>query len=89
MATAIPKITDQFGLRDVAWYSSGFFMTTAGFQSSWGKIYRYFPLKIGFLSALGYVMLVRRVQTLLYRESIIPVDGIILTPELVGSPGLL
>ncbi|KAK8101981.1 GliA, partial [Apiospora kogelbergensis] len=55
VATAIPKITDQFGLRDVAWYSSAFFMTTAGFQSSWGKIYRYFPLKIGFLSALGYV----------------------------------
>ncbi|KAK8007959.1 hypothetical protein PG991_010510 [Apiospora marii] len=55
VATAIPKITDQFGLRDVAWYSSGFFMTTAGFQSSWGKIYRYFPLKIGFLSALGLI----------------------------------
>ncbi|KAK8041619.1 efflux pump antibiotic resistance protein [Apiospora phragmitis] len=53
VATAIPKITDVFGLRDVAWYSSAFFMTTAGFQSSWGKIYRYFPLKIGFLSALG------------------------------------
>ncbi|KAK8030317.1 GliA [Apiospora arundinis] len=55
VATAIPKITDVFGLRDVAWYSSAFFMATAGFQSSWGKIYRYFPLKIAFLSALGLI----------------------------------
>ena len=53
VATAIPKITDQFhSLDDVAWYGSAFFLTLASFQSTWGKIYRYFPLKISFLSAI-------------------------------------
>ncbi|KAK3685144.1 major facilitator superfamily domain-containing protein [Podospora appendiculata] len=53
VATAIPKITDEFhGLEDVAWYGSAFFMTFGGFQSSWGKIYKYFPLKTSFLIAI-------------------------------------
>lgn len=53
MATAIPKITDEFhGLEDVAWYSSAFFMTVAGFQSTWGKVFKYFPLKISYFVAL-------------------------------------
>ncbi|KAK5654929.1 hypothetical protein OQA88_6685 [Cercophora sp. LCS_1] len=53
VATAIPKITDEFhGLEEVAWYGSAFFMTVGGFQSSWGKIYKYFPLKISFLAAI-------------------------------------
>ncbi|EED18980.1 efflux pump antibiotic resistance protein, putative [Talaromyces stipitatus ATCC 10500] len=50
VATAIPKITDQFhSLDDVSWYGSAFLMTTGGFQSTWGKVYKYFPLKISFL----------------------------------------
>ncbi|KAK2016427.1 MFS general substrate transporter [Colletotrichum eremochloae] len=54
VATAIPKITDDFhGLSDVSWYSSAFFMTTAGFQSTWGKAYKYFPIKITFLISIG------------------------------------
>ncbi|KAK0636149.1 major facilitator superfamily-domain-containing protein [Bombardia bombarda] len=53
VATAIPKITDEFGgLEDVAWYGSAFFMTVGGFQSTWGKTYKYFPLKTSFLAAI-------------------------------------
>lgn len=53
VATAIPKITDEFhGLDDVSWYSAAFFMTIGGFQSAWGKVYKYFPLKISFLISI-------------------------------------
>lgn len=53
VATAIPRITDEFhGLGDVSWYSSAFFMTVGGFQSTWGKAYKYFPLKITFLLSI-------------------------------------
>jgi MFS family permease len=53
VATAIPKITDQFhSLGDVSWYGSAYFMTLGGFQTTWGKGYKYFPLKATFLSAL-------------------------------------
>ncbi|KAK4191252.1 major facilitator superfamily domain-containing protein [Podospora australis] len=53
VATAIPKITDEFdGLQDVAWYGAAFFMTVGGFQSTWGKVFKYFPLKISFLLSI-------------------------------------
>ncbi|KAL9121673.1 MAG: hypothetical protein Q9187_001772, partial [Circinaria calcarea] len=53
VATAIPKITDKFhSLDDISWYGSAFFMTLAGFQSMWGKAYKYFPLKISFLTSI-------------------------------------
>ncbi|KAF4469466.1 major facilitator superfamily transporter [Fusarium albosuccineum] len=53
VATAIPKITDEFrGLDKVSWYSTAFFMTNGGFQSAWGKAYKYFPLKLTFLSSV-------------------------------------
>ncbi|RKK78732.1 putative efflux pump gsfJ [Fusarium oxysporum] len=53
VATAIPKITDEFqSLTDVSWYSSAFFMTLGGFQSAWGKAYKYFPLKLSFMMAI-------------------------------------
>ena len=53
VATAIPKITDEFhGLEMVSWYGAAFFMTNGGFQSSWGKAYRYFPLKTTFLATV-------------------------------------
>ncbi|KAL2257810.1 hypothetical protein VTK26DRAFT_9135 [Humicola hyalothermophila] len=52
VATAIPKITEQFEtLADVGWYGSAFFMTLGGFQSTWGKVFKYFDLKFGFLAA--------------------------------------
>ncbi|KAK5313082.1 hypothetical protein LTR93_011077 [Exophiala xenobiotica] len=39
VATAIPRITDQFhSLGQIGWYGSAFFLTLASFQSSWGKV---------------------------------------------------
>ncbi|KAL8735015.1 MAG: hypothetical protein Q9166_001140 [cf. Caloplaca sp. 2 TL-2023] len=53
VATAIPRITDQFhSLDQVGWYGSAFFLTLAAFQSTWGKAYKYFPLKLGFLLSI-------------------------------------
>ncbi|TPX11354.1 uncharacterized protein E0L32_001172 [Thyridium curvatum] len=53
VATAIPKITDEFqGLDKASWYGAAFFMANGGFQSSWGKAYRYFPLKFTFLTSV-------------------------------------
>ncbi|KAI0148994.1 major facilitator superfamily transporter, partial [Pestalotiopsis sp. NC0098] len=53
VATAIPSITNEFhGLEKVSWYGSAYFMTFAGFLASWGKAYRYFPIKWGYLLAL-------------------------------------
>ncbi|MCJ1387671.1 hypothetical protein MMC18_000514 [Xylographa bjoerkii] len=53
IATAIPRITDEFhSLDQVGWYGSAFFLTLASFQSTWGKAYKYFPLKISFLLAI-------------------------------------
>ncbi|KAJ5799057.1 uncharacterized protein N7518_001125 [Penicillium psychrosexuale] len=53
IATAIPRITDDFhSLGDVAWYGSAFFLVTAGFQTAWVKAYGFFSLKITFLLAI-------------------------------------
>ncbi|KAL4804556.1 major facilitator superfamily domain-containing protein [Aspergillus unguis] len=53
IATAIPRITDDFhSLGDVAWYGSSFFLVTASFQTAWGKAYGFFSLKLTFLLAL-------------------------------------
>ncbi|KAJ5772552.1 hypothetical protein N7520_003081 [Penicillium odoratum] len=53
VATAIPRITDQFhSLDDASWYGSAFLMTTGGFQSTWGKVYKFFHLKTSFLLAV-------------------------------------
>ena len=52
VATAIPKITDEFQQLDlVGWYASGFFITIRSFQSTFGKVYELFPLKAGLLLA--------------------------------------
>lgn len=54
VATAIPRITDEFhSLDQVGWYGSAFFLTVGAFQSTWGKTYKYFPLKATFLVAIG------------------------------------
>ena len=54
VSTAIPRITDEFhSLSDVGWYGSAFFLTVAAFQASWGKLYRYFPLKSVFAASVG------------------------------------
>lgn len=52
VATAIPRITDEFkSLDQVGWYGSAFFLTLAAFQSTWGKLYKYSDLKIAFLAS--------------------------------------
>ena len=54
VATAIPRITDEFhSLNQVGWYGSAFFLTVGAFQSTWGKAYKYFPLKTAFLIAIS------------------------------------
>ena len=54
VATAIPKIEDDFGdLSKVGWYGAAFFVTTGAFQSTWGKAFKYFSLKLGFLLTIG------------------------------------
>ncbi|ROV97850.1 hypothetical protein VSDG_04895 [Cytospora chrysosperma] len=53
IATAIPRITDEFhSLADVAWYGSAFFLVTASFQTAWGKAYGFFSLKITYLISI-------------------------------------
>ncbi len=53
VATAVSRITDEFhGLNQVGWYASAFYMTLASFQSSWGKAYKYLPLKWTFLASV-------------------------------------
>jgi len=39
-------------LQDIVWYGSAFFATVGAFQSTWGKIYKYFSLKLSFLVAI-------------------------------------
>ncbi|RAH81279.1 MFS general substrate transporter [Aspergillus japonicus CBS 114.51] len=54
LGTAIPKITDEFhDLNKVSWYGAVYFMTFGGgFQSTWGKVYKFFPIKLWFLVGL-------------------------------------
>ncbi|KAF2096360.1 DNA repair protein RAD50 [Rhizodiscina lignyota] len=53
VATAIPRITDEFkSLQDVGWYGSAFFLTVGAFQSTWGKAYKFMSLKWAFLAAM-------------------------------------
>ncbi|KAL3462820.1 putative MFS transporter [Aspergillus heterothallicus] len=53
VSTAIPRITDEFHtVGDIGWYGSAFFLTLASFQGTWGKIYRYFPLKSSFATSV-------------------------------------
>ncbi|EMC93670.1 hypothetical protein BAUCODRAFT_75853 [Baudoinia panamericana UAMH 10762] len=54
IATAIPRITDEFNsLDDVGWYASGYLLTTCAFQLSYGKLYNLFPIQWVFLVCLG------------------------------------
>lgn len=54
VATAIPRITDEFNsLQDVGWYGSAFFLTVASFQSTWGKAYKFFHLKTTFITSMA------------------------------------
>ncbi|KAF2206636.1 hypothetical protein CERZMDRAFT_52765 [Cercospora zeae-maydis SCOH1-5] len=54
IATAIPKITDDFSsINDIGWYGSAYFLTTCAFQLFFGKLYTFFSLKLVFVIALS------------------------------------
>ncbi|MCJ1299880.1 MFS sugar transporter [Hypocenomyce scalaris] len=54
IATAIPRITDQFhALEDVGWYGSAYLLTTASFQLLFGKFYTFFSIKWVYLTAIA------------------------------------
>ncbi|KAF6820853.1 major facilitator superfamily transporter [Colletotrichum plurivorum] len=53
IATAIPKITQEFhSLDQVGWYGSGFLLTLAAFVSLWGKAFKHASIKWVFLAAI-------------------------------------
>ncbi|KAG0645789.1 putative efflux pump gsfJ [Hyphodiscus hymeniophilus] len=53
VATAIPKITDDFhSVSQIGWYGSAFFLTVASFTPTWGKLLKYFPLKWTYLTSI-------------------------------------
>ncbi|CEJ81240.1 hypothetical protein VHEMI01380 [[Torrubiella] hemipterigena] len=53
LATANPKITAEFhSLSDIDWYGSSAFLTFAAFQTTWGKIFKYFHIKWAHLATL-------------------------------------
>ncbi|KAL5319175.1 hypothetical protein ACEPPN_012224 [Leptodophora sp. 'Broadleaf-Isolate-01'] len=53
IATAIPRITDEFNsLQDVGWYGSSYLLANASFQLPFGKLYTIFPIKWTFVVAV-------------------------------------
>ncbi|KAJ5787776.1 Major facilitator superfamily domain general substrate transporter [Penicillium paradoxum] len=53
IATAIPKITDQFGsINDVGWYGSSYLLTTCAVSLMFGKLYTFYSIKWIYLIAL-------------------------------------
>ncbi|KAI9933823.1 hypothetical protein ASPWEDRAFT_35745 [Aspergillus wentii DTO 134E9] len=53
MATAVPKITDQFNsLADVGWYGSAYLLTTCSLTLMFGKLYTFYSIKWIYLIAL-------------------------------------
>ncbi|KAF7367324.1 Major facilitator superfamily transporter [Mycena sanguinolenta] len=54
IATAIPRITDQFkSLDDVGWYGSAYLLAVAATQLLFGKFYTFLPIKLVFLTAIS------------------------------------
>ncbi|KAA8645304.1 MFS-type gliotoxin efflux transporter gliA [Aspergillus tanneri] len=54
IATAIPRITDEFNsLGDVGWYGSAYLLANCASLLSYGKFYNLFPAQWVFLAALG------------------------------------
>ncbi|KAF1360161.1 MFS general substrate transporter [Lizonia empirigonia] len=54
IATAIPRITDQFkALNDVGWYGSSYLLTTCATQLLYGKFYTFYSIKWVYIIALG------------------------------------
>ncbi|KAJ7165589.1 major facilitator superfamily domain-containing protein [Mycena crocata] len=54
IATAIPKITDQFqSLDDVGWYGSAYLLTTSAFQLLFGRFYSFLSIKWVYMTAIS------------------------------------
>ncbi|KAH6691667.1 azole resistance protein [Plectosphaerella plurivora] len=53
LATAIPRITDNFkSLGDIGWYGSAYMLTTAASQLLFGRIYKFYNLKIIYFGSI-------------------------------------
>lgn len=47
LATAIPRITDDFkSLGDIGWYGSAYMLTSAASQLLFGRVYKFYDLKV-------------------------------------------
>ncbi|KAI1623641.1 major facilitator superfamily domain-containing protein [Exophiala viscosa] len=54
LATAIPRITDQFSsLDDVGWYASAYMLTGCSAQLLYGRIYKFYSTKWVFLASVS------------------------------------
>ncbi|KAJ6096923.1 hypothetical protein N7486_007669 [Penicillium sp. IBT 16267x] len=54
LATAVPKITEQFNsLEDMSWYASAYLLTSCALTLPFGKIYTYYSTKWTYMIALG------------------------------------
>ncbi|OAA60853.1 Major facilitator superfamily domain, general substrate transporter [Cordyceps fumosorosea ARSEF 2679] len=55
IATAIPRITDEFhSIDDIGWYGSAYLLTTCSFQLLMGKVYKHYPAKPLFLTGVFF-----------------------------------
>lgn len=46
VATAVPRITDEFhSLGDIGWYGSAYMLTTSASQLLFGRIYKFYSMK--------------------------------------------
>ncbi|KAJ5663847.1 hypothetical protein N7507_004578 [Penicillium longicatenatum] len=53
VATATPKITDEFhSLTDIGWYGSAYMLTASASQLVYGRIYTFYPAKWVFLGSI-------------------------------------
>jgi MFS family permease len=53
IATAVPRITDEFGsLGDIGWYGSAYMLTTSCSQLIFGRIYKHYDMKWTFLISI-------------------------------------
>ena len=54
IATAIPKVTDEFHtIKDIGWYGGAYLITTAALQPLTGKVFTHLPLKTSYLVFVG------------------------------------
>lgn len=54
LATAVPKITDDFhSLGDIGWYGSAYMLTSCSFQLLFGRVYTFYNPKYVFLASIA------------------------------------